>query len=138
MEEVLILISHGKMADEALRSAEMITGDIDNVYTVNLLPEEGIDDFNQKLENVISKINKEDSITVMADLLGGTPCNSAIMQLKDRPNTNIISGYNLGMILEYIMLRKNGISNIKGQLLSSGKDGIQDILDFVDNGIKES
>jgi PTS system mannose-specific IIA component len=138
MEEILILISHGKMADEVLKSAEMIVGDIDNVYTVHLLPEEGIDDFNQKLENVISKINKGDSITVMADLLGGTPCNSAIMQLKDRPNTNIISGYNLGMILEYIMLRESGISNIKGQVLSSGKNGIQDILDFVDNGTKES
>jgi PTS system mannose-specific IIA component len=137
MEEVLILISHGKMASEVLKSAEMITGDIDNVYTVHLLPEEGIDDFNRKLENVISKINKEDSITVIADLLGGTPCNSAIMQLKDRPSTNIISGYNLGMILEYIMLRESGISNIKGQVLNSGKNGIQDILDFVDNGTKE-
>lgn len=128
-KSVLILISHGKMADEVLKSAEMIVGKIQDAYAVHMSSEKGPIDFNEKLKKIISKTDEKDSIIVMADLLGGTPCNIATMQLKNRFNTSIISGYNLGMVLEYAMARESEFTIVKNQILEAGKSSIQDVLE---------
>lgn len=128
-KSVLILISHGKMASQVLKSAEMIVGKIENAYIVEMSSEDGSTDFSEKLKKTISKIDENDSIIVMADLFGGTPCNIAIMQLKDRSNVSIISGYNLGMVLEYAMANKNELTTIKDQVFEAGKNSIKDVLE---------
>lgn len=44
---------------------------------------------------------KESSeIIIMADLLGGTPCNAALLVANDDSRIKIISGLNLGMVIE--------------------------------------
>ena len=71
MEKQLVLISHGRFCEELKKSTEMIMGPQSEIQTVPLLPEEGADDFRQKLAAVIADSQNP---VVFADLLGGTPC----------------------------------------------------------------
>lgn len=74
MAQTLILISHGAFCRELKKSTEMIMGPQDNILTAELQPNEGADDFKEKLLRLIAGL---DDVLVFADLMGGTPCNVA-------------------------------------------------------------
>ena len=80
MEKQLVLISHGRFCEELKKSTEMIMGPQSEIQTVPLLPEEGADDFRQKLAAVIADSQNP---VVFADLLGGTPCNAASLLIME-------------------------------------------------------
>lgn len=48
MAKELILISHGKLAEEAKKGIELIMGPQDNIQAVCMLPEDGVSDFQKK------------------------------------------------------------------------------------------
>lgn len=95
----LILISHGDFCHGLRQTAEMITGEIPNVQSVSLNPEEGSDDFARKFEEALDKATGE--IVVLSDIMGGTPCNVACRYL-DRINGGLFGGMNLPMVLSYV------------------------------------
>ncbi|HIZ71823.1 MAG TPA: PTS fructose transporter subunit IIA, partial [Candidatus Atopostipes pullistercoris] len=69
----LLLVSHGRFAEELKKSVEMILGPQENIYTVSLLPNEGEKEFTEKFDGILQQLEGE--VTVFADLLGGTPAN---------------------------------------------------------------
>ncbi len=95
----LILISHGDFCHGLRQTAEMITGEIPNIQSVSLNPEEGTDDFARKFEEALDKATGE--IVVLSDIMGGTPCNVACRYL-DRINGGLYGGMNLPMVLSYV------------------------------------
>ena len=56
MTKELVLISHGKMAEEVKKSAELIMGPQEHIHVVCLLPEEGPEDFEKKFQATINGI----------------------------------------------------------------------------------
>lgn len=54
----------------------------------------------KKLNIILEKI-KDKNILIMADLYGGTPFNAAMVLCGNKENIKIISGLNLGMVIEY-------------------------------------
>ena len=60
MAKELVLISHGKMAEEVKKSAELIMGPQEHIHAVCLLPEEGPEDFEKKFQDTINGIPEED------------------------------------------------------------------------------
>ncbi|MCK3657026.1 PTS sugar transporter subunit IIA [Pasteurellaceae bacterium Macca] len=93
----LILISHGALAQGLLNTAEMIVGEIPKAQSVSLEPHESVEDFTAKFEQALA--NAEGKITVLCDILGGTPCNVA-MRYLDR--ISLYSGMNLPMVISYV------------------------------------
>lgn len=124
----LILISHGEMAKETLKSAEMIAGNINGAYAVCMDVKEGPEGVIKKLKEVMFKLNDYKFILIMTDLMGGTPSNTAITQLYGKDNVRIISGFNLGMVLEFALSQDNNIDVLKDYLIEIGKNGIIDVL----------
>lgn len=96
----LVLVSHGQLCVELKKSAEMIMGPQDNIYTVGLLPNEGPEDFRAKFEKVTADL---DDFTVFADLMGGTPCNvAARILMEGKGSYDLYAGMNLPMLISYI------------------------------------
>jgi len=96
----LVLVSHGQFCVELKKSAEMIMGPQDNIYTVGLLPNEGPEDFRAKFEKVTADL---DDFTVFADLMGGTPCNvAARILMEGKGSYDLYAGMNLPMLISYI------------------------------------
>lgn len=91
------------MAEEVLNSAKMIIGDSIDYPTVNMKQDDGIEGTIEKLKAL--EVYKESSeIIIMADLLGGTPCNAALLVANNDSRIKIISGLNLGMVIESAFL----------------------------------
>lgn len=124
----LILISHGKMAEEALKSAQMIVGNIEGAFSISMDEKEGADGIRKKIREVVNDLKSYERILVMVDLIGGTPSNVAVMELCKLKNVMLISGFNLGMILEFATSSLEDNEKLKEHLIEVGRNGIRDVF----------
>ena len=123
MAKELVLISHGKMAEEVKKSAELIMGPQEHIHAVCLLPGEGPEDFEKKFQDTINGIPEED-LTVFADLMGGTPANTVSRLIMGGQNIHLVAGMNLAMVIDWLNSQMIGNDS---DAVNAGKAGIVDI-----------
>lgn len=130
----ILIITHGNLGKELIRSAELILGEQKKVKAVGLFHGDDIDEFNGKISNAIKALRKEgDDILVLVDIYGGTPSNTVILNRKDeldqdKLNFECITGVNLSMVLEAFSLRgAYSLEQLKESCIKAGADGIKDV-----------
>lgn len=99
MGKQLILVSHGLFCEELKKSTEMIMGPQESIRTVGLLPSESAEDFRAKFEAVIAEL---DDYIVLADLMGGTPCNVVSRMILEGQAIDLYAGMNMPMVIDFI------------------------------------
>lgn len=94
----IVLISHGSMAKGVQASLEMIIGRLEHLYVV-AMPEDG--DNVQFEKALCEKMESLEGHTlIIADILGGTPCNVALKHYNEVEEVSVIAGMTLPMVLE--------------------------------------
>ncbi|WP_099224140.1 PTS sugar transporter subunit IIA [Listeria costaricensis] len=121
----LLIVTHGKFGEELIKSAAMIIGENESIHAISLMPEEGPTDLQQKIEQLIDQKPTLKDAIVMADLLGGTPCNVLLRMMDDHPNWAVYSGVNLPMILSFV--NQQFLESEEDRIMADGKEGIVDI-----------
>jgi PTS system mannose-specific IIA component len=122
----IVLMTHGEFGDELLRSAEMIVGPQDGVYSVSLLAEESPEDFGTKLGAVLQGIGNED-ILILIDLFGGTPYNVAARWVR-KSHIECVSGLNLPMLIEVLTMRDSSTAAELAEVATQvGKESIRNL-----------
>lgn len=124
MSNQLIICTHGEFGKEMIRSAEMIVGKLEGVYSFSLKMGMQPMDFRQQVVDLIEAL-PEDQFLCLVDLFGGTPCNMVTSINKE--NLEVVSGLNLAMLIEtYSLLQTTSIQALKDiaiqTLLNSGVD----------------
>ena len=99
----LILVSHGGLAEGLKTSLAMFAGDkMNQVIAVGLKEGKSIDDFAVDFRESISELTADDSVLVLADIVGGSPLTTAATVLEEAgklDGTLILGGMNLTMAL---------------------------------------
>lgn len=95
---VLFICTHGDFAKAIIQSAEMIIGPMETAIPICLQPGMSGDDYLELVEQKAEAYQDHD-ILVLADLFGGTPCNTTARLVRTYP-IQIVTGLNLGMLLE--------------------------------------
>lgn len=120
MKEVaVVLMSHGYYAQEALKSAEMIIGELDNVATIAVTPEKDLDAVVSELQEVLKTVDDSKGVLLLSDILGGTPSNVAGTIVMTKENVLGITGFNLPMLLELFVNRQKSLEEIREILCQS-------------------
>lgn len=109
------------MADGVKSSLEMIIGAQVNVHAVSLREDGDSTQFESDFLNLMKPLQRP--ILIMADLLGGTPCNVALKHFSDEENVEILAGMSLPMVLEAAVNDRLTVSD----LLKIGQEGIIDV-----------
>lgn len=117
----IILISHGSMAEGVKASLEMIVGKQDHVHVVALTPGGDNRQFEEELLKKMKALNG--SSLIIADLLGGTPCNVALSNYLESENVEIIAGMSLPLVIEATL---NSTATVK-ELIQAATTGIVDV-----------
>ncbi|WP_313630342.1 PTS sugar transporter subunit IIA [Enterococcus devriesei] len=99
MGKALVLVSHGLFCEELKKSTEMIMGPQENIHTVGLLPSESAEDFRAKFEATIEQL---EDFVVLADLMGGTPCNVVSRLILEGREIELYAGMNMPMVIDFI------------------------------------
>ena len=80
----LVLVSHGGLAEGLKTSLAMFAGDkMDQVIAVGLKEGKSVDDFAVDFRESISGLTADDSVLVLADIVGGSPLTTAATVLEE-------------------------------------------------------
>ena len=100
----LILVTHGRLADEFRSAMEHVVGPQRNVSTVCIGPDDDLDARRADIRASIDEVNAGDGVVLVTDMFGGTPSNLAISMMDD-PAIEVISGMNLPMLVKLAKVR---------------------------------
>ncbi len=102
----LVLVTHGKLAEEFISAMQHVVGPQEQVKAVCIGPE---DDMEMRRSEILTKVGEVDNgsgAIVLTDMFGGTPSNLAI-SIMDKAKVEIIAGINLPMLIKLASLRKD-------------------------------
>lgn len=123
----ILLISHGFYAKELRDSLKMIAGNVDNIYVACLETTDGPEEFKAKLIEQEKALEVFEEVIVFADLMGGSPCNTASQHFLANKKYEIIAGMNFPLILTALLEPNKSIDD----LVSQGQQSIIDIRKYL-------
>ncbi|WP_270854818.1 PTS sugar transporter subunit IIA, partial [Lacticaseibacillus paracasei] len=119
---------YGGLVQQPLASAEMIMGKLKEVKTFSLIEGESPEKLIHQM--MASLRDAPENSIILVDLLGGTPSN-VISKIASQHDYAVVTGLNLGMLIEAEMLRYQNKDNdprqVAEKLVESGKKGIVDL-----------
>jgi PTS system mannose-specific IIA component len=102
----LVLVTHGRLAEELRSAMEHVVGSQRNVATVCIGPDDDIEGRRTEIQRCINTVDTGDGVVLLTDMFGGTPSNLAISQM-DRQGVEVIAGVNLPMLVKLAKIRSN-------------------------------
>lgn len=101
----IVLVTHGRLAEELVSTLEHIVGPQDQVATVCIQPDDDMESRRRDILDEIAKVQSPGGVILLADLFGGTPSNLAISVMNET-GVEVITGVNLPMIIQLAQVRK--------------------------------
>lgn len=132
----VVLVSHGNFALEALKSAEMIMGHLENVKALSVVPGMDLKDTVRKLRETVDEVKGSGGVIIMTDIIGGTPSNAAGILTSSMDNILVLSGFNMPMLLEVLTSRNLCLNDIAERICEIGRNSIVNITDNVKKSLK--
>ncbi|MDU2491340.1 MAG: hypothetical protein E7D27_12275 [Clostridium celatum] len=121
----VLVVTHSNLCKGFSNAVKMILGEGVSIRYL-ALDEDGVEVFHNKLKNVITELKKESNeILILADLFGGSPFNTSLIEMNNSENIKVISGVNLPMLIEAIMNESSNLDEVVIQIVESGKDSIK-------------
>lgn len=97
----MLLVSHGGLADgmRDVLSNFLALGD---VATASVSLDKGVDGLKESVDAFLATCEDGEQVVICSDLLGGSP-NQNVMPLVSRPNTWLVTGMNLPLVMQLAM-----------------------------------
>ena len=102
----MILVTHGRLAEEFVNAMEHVVGTQPDVATVCIGPQDDMEQKRKEIARAIKQVDSGGGAVILTDLFGGTPSNLAISLLK-AGKTEVIAGINLPMLIRLAGARKD-------------------------------
>ena len=102
----IVIVTHGDLATELLRTAEEIVGKFPRVEAVSIRAAEQIEKVRKKIEAVLERVDDGSGVLILTDLFGGTPSNLALSYLE-AGKLEVVTGVNLPMLMKLPSLRED-------------------------------
>jgi len=101
----LILVTHGRLAEEFVSAMEHVVGPQAGIATICIGPSDDMEKRRKEIAAAIRKVDSGAGSIILTDLFGGTPSNLAI-SLLDAGKVEVIAGINLPMLIRLAGARK--------------------------------
>ncbi len=100
----LVVVTHGRLAEEFLAAAEHVVGPQERIKAVCIGPD---DDMEKRRDDILKAARDVDTgagVIILTDMFGGTPSNLAI-SVMEKANAEVVAGINLPMLIKLASIR---------------------------------
>jgi PTS system mannose-specific IIA component len=94
----VIVISHCRLAEEMLKTTELIVGPLKGWKAISTDPQRPLEEMIGQLRKTIKEVDQGKGVLIFTDLLGGTPANISLAFAG--PKVEVICGMNLPMLIK--------------------------------------
>ncbi len=102
----LVLVTHGRLAEEFVHALEHIVGRQEGIETVCIGPDDRMEARRLDITAAVARANQGQGVIILTDMFGGTPSNLAISLLV-LGKVEVVAGLNLPMLVKLIRVRKD-------------------------------
>lgn len=102
----LVLVTHGKLAEEFRHALEHVVGPQEAIETVCIGPEDDMDQRRQDVVEAAQRADRGHGVIILTDMFGGTPSNLAISVMSSG-TIEVIAGVNLPMLIKLAGVRND-------------------------------
>jgi PTS system mannose-specific IIA component len=102
----MVLVTHGRLAEELVAALEHVVGPQTRVASVCIGPDDDMEQRRQDILDSIAAVDDGTGVVLLTDMFGGTPSNLAISVLE-QANVEVIAGVNLPMLIKLASVRKS-------------------------------
>jgi PTS system mannose-specific IIA component len=100
----MVLVTHGRLADELVAALEHVVGPQPSVATVCIGPDDDMEQRRRDILESTAKVDDGNGVVLLTDMFGGTPSNLAI-SIMDKAKVEVIAGVNLPMLIKLASVR---------------------------------
>ena len=117
----LVLVTHGKLAEEFRNALEHVVGPQKSFETVSIGPEDDMDQRRMDIVDAVSRADEGEGVIILTDMFGGTPSNLSI-SVMDNGRIEVIAGVNLPMLIKLASVRsENDMERALAELQEAGR-----------------
>lgn len=102
----IVLVTHGRLAEEFIAALEHIVGPQQNMCAVCIGAEDDMDVRRREILECVGRVDDGGGVAVLTDMFGGTPSNLALSVLG-QANVEVVAGVNLPMLIRLASIRSN-------------------------------
>lgn len=102
----VLIVTHGGFGGYLLEAAEGIVGpQREGVGFLGLSSRSPVAEVREKIRDKVRALRGAGGLLVMADMIGGTPMNLTLPEIKDLDDVELITGVNLYMVVSALTHR---------------------------------
>jgi PTS system mannose-specific IIA component len=116
----LVLVTHGRLAEEFIAATEHVVGAQERVRAVCISPDDDMEQRRKDILEAVGAVDEGDGVILLTDMFGGTPSNLAI-SVMDKAKVEVIAGMNLPMLIKLATVRRE--ENLESAVLSAQESG---------------
>jgi PTS system mannose-specific IIA component len=102
----LVLVTHGRLAEEFVHALEHIVGRQEGIETVCIGPTDRMEARRVDIAAAVTRADRGQGVIILTDMFGGTPSNLAISLLV-LGKVEVVAGLNLPMLVKLTRIRKD-------------------------------
>ncbi len=100
----LVLVTHGRLAEEFRHAVEHVVGAQRNFETVSIGADDDMEERRQEIVDAVARADVGAGVIILTDMFGGTPSNLAI-SVMEMGRVEVIAGMNLPMLIKLTSVR---------------------------------
>ena len=100
----LVIVTHGRLAQEFVYAMEHVVGPQAGVVAVCIGPEDDMEQRRRDILKSVAAVDDGQGVILLTDMFGGTPSNLAI-SVMEQTRAEVIAGLNLPMLIKLASLR---------------------------------
>lgn len=101
----LVLVTHGRLAEEMTSALEHVVGPQSNIASVCIGPDDDMERRRADIMESVAKVDDGDGVVLLTDMFGGTPSNLAI-SIMEKAKVEVIAGVNLPLLVKLASVRE--------------------------------
>ena len=117
----MVLLTHGEFSKGICQSASLILGDVSSIKTISITLKDDISFVKEELNETVNSFNNDKPVVILTDIPGGSTTRVALQYLMEKENVYVITGLNLGLLLELALLdlKKDCLDDLKQVILNA-------------------
>jgi len=116
----VVVVSHGRLADEFVAAAEHVLGPQDQMRAVAIGPHDNMEERRADIIDAVRAVDRGQGVIVLTDMFGGTPSNLAI-SIMEQARIEVLAGVNLPMLVKLASVRSRPIAEAVRMAQEAGR-----------------
>jgi PTS system mannose-specific IIA component len=128
----MLVISHGRLAEDLVQAAQTIVGPIEGLEAVSIGWNDDVEAATRAIAAAIRRVDRGGGVLLLTDMFGGTPTNLGLA-LHEPGRVEIVTGVNLPMVIRFANLKQEvTLHDAAGRIATQGREAIHVASDVLE------